>query len=241
MDNLAFTKMLERGQSAVLTTQQLAVSLDMELNATSVKLKRLVDKGVLVRVIRGRYTLPSTNILAVASNIYHPSYVTLLASFEYHGTTTQSPRVIDIFNPVHSGRISLALEAGKYELRFVKVNASLMYGYRKVFFGETAALVAEKEKAIVDGLLIPEYVSLDEILACIRGGIEPERAIEYAKRTKRQIVMKRLGYLLSTEGIDCLPDDFNGLSRTYVPLDPALPRRGKYDSKWRLIVNRVIE
>ncbi|MEE9150443.1 MAG: hypothetical protein V3U20_01250 [Thermoplasmata archaeon] len=233
--------MFERGQGAVLTTQQLAVLLDMDIGAAAVKLNRLVNKGVLVRVFRGRYTLPSTNILAVASGIYHPSYVTLLAAFEHHGTTTQSPRIIDIFNPVYSGQISLIYEPGRYMLRFVKVEAKLIYGYKKIYLDGMAALVAEKERAIVDSLLLPGYVSLDETIACIRSGINGKRAIEYAKRTRRQTVMKRLGFLLSTEGIDCSPNDFNGLSRTYVPLDPALPRRGKYDSKWRLLVNRVIE
>jgi predicted transcriptional regulator of viral defense system len=241
MDSLAFTKMLEGGRSAVLTTQQLAVLLNMDVGATAVKTKRLVDKGVLVRVLRGRYTLPSTNILAAASSIYHPSYVTLLAAFEYHGTTTQSTRVIDILNTAHSGRISLSLEAGQYVVRFVKVDAKLVYGFEKVFPGGRTALVAMKEKGIVDSLLLPGYVSLDETVACIRSGIQGKRAIEFGKRTQRQTVIKRLGFLLSAEGIDCSPEDFPGLSRTYVPLDPAHPRRGKYDPKWRVVINRVIE
>jgi len=213
----------------------------MDVGATAVKVKRLVDRGVLVRVLRGRYTLPTTNILAAASSIYHPSYVSLLAAFEYHGTTTQSTRVIDILNTTHSGRITLALEAGRYVVRFVKVDAKLIYGYDKVFPGGMTALIAKKEKGIVDSLLLPEYVSLDEAVACIRSGIDLKRAVEYGKRTQRQAVIKRLGFLLWTEGLDCSPDDFPGLSRTYVPLDPALPRRGKYDPKWRVVINKVIE
>jgi predicted transcriptional regulator of viral defense system len=213
----------------------------MNVGAAAVKLNRLVNRGALVRLIRGRYTLPSTNILAIASSIYHPSYVTLLAAFEYHGTTTQSPRIIDVLNPVQSGRISFSLEAGSYEVRFVKANGRFVYGYNKAFLNGMAALVAEKEKAIIDSLLLPGYVSLDETLACIRSGIDLVRIIEYAKRTRRQTVMKRLGFLLSSEDLDCSPKDFNKLSGTFVPLDPALQRRGKYDSRWRVIANRVIE
>jgi len=65
--------------------------------------------------------------------------------------------------------------------------------------------------------------------------------MDYAKRIGRQSVIKRLGYLLSIVGINCSPEYLTGLSKTYVPLDPALPKRGKYDSKWRIIANRVIE
>jgi predicted transcriptional regulator of viral defense system len=240
MNSLTFTKLFENGQSAVLTTQQLAVLLDMDIGSAAVKLNRLVNEGTLVHVLRGRYTLAWAHKLAVASGIYHPSYVTLLAAFEYHGSTTQSPRVIDIFNSVHSGKISLELEEGQYVIRFVKVSPRLIYGYNKLYLDGMAALIAEKEKAVVDSLLLPEYVPLDETVACIRSKIDRKKIIEYARGTKRQTVMKRLGYLLFSEGIKCSPEDFNGFSKTYVPLDPSLPRRGKYDSKWRLIVNRVI-
>jgi len=241
MNDLELTKMLEGGQTAVLTTQQLAAMMRMNANSTAVKLNRFVNRNVLVRVTRGRYTLPSTDILAVASSIYSPSYVSLLAAFEYHGTTTQSPRIIDVVNPIHSGQITLSLEAGRFIIRFVKVDPALVFGYEKTFLNGMAALIAEKEKATVDSLLLPGYVSLDETAACIRNKIDHIKAMDYAKRIGRQSVIKRLGYLLSIVGINCSPEYLTGLSKTYVPLDPALPKRGKYDSKWRIIANRVIE
>jgi len=241
MDNLTIIKMLEKKQSAVFTTQQLAVLLRMDINSAAVKLNRLVEKGALERIIRGRYTLPSNPILAVASAIYPPSYVSLLAAFEHYGTTTQSPRIIDVINPVHSGQIPVTIESGRFILRFIKVTPSFMYGYTKTYLGEIAALLAEKEKAIIDSFLFSEYISLDEVAACIQSGINHKKAIDYAMCTNRQTVMKRLGYMLSEEGINCSPKDFGKLSKTYVPLDPKLPRRGKHDKKWRLIINRVIE
>lgn len=233
--------MLEDEQSSVLTTQQLAVLMGMNAKSAAVKLNRLVARGVLVRVIRGRYTLPSTNILAISSAIYPPSYVSLLAAFEYHGTTTQSPRIIDIINTIYSGQINLELETGRFIIRFVKVIPSLIFGFEKIFLNGNVALIAEKEKAIIDSLLLPGYVPIDETAACIRSQINHKKALEYAKRTGRQSVIKRLGYMLSVEGIDSSPEYLAGLSKTYVPLDPALPRRGKYNKKWHIIVNKVIE
>ncbi len=241
MNDLTITKMLEDRQAAVFTTQQLAVLFGLKPNSTTVKLNRLVARGVLVRVVRGRYTLPSTNILAVASSIYPPSYVSLLAAFEYHGTTTQSPRMIDVINNVHTGRTTILLESGLFEIRFIKVAPYLLFGYEKNFINSMTSMIAEKEKTIVDSLLLIGYVSLDETVACIRSQVNYEKAMEYARRTGRQSVIKRLGYLLSSEGIDVLPKFLKGLSKTYVPLDPALSKRGKYDPKWRIIVNRVIE
>lgn len=241
MDNLTVIKLLESKQSAVFTTQQLAALLKMDANAAAVKLNRLVDKRVLIRVIRGRYTLPSTPILAVASAIYHPSYVSLLAAFEHYGATTQSSRIIDVINPMRSGQIPIDIENGSFLVRFIKTAPSLMYGYTKTYLGETVALIAEKEKAVVDSLLFSEYIPLDEVAACIKTGIDYKKAVDYAVRTKRQTVMKRLGFMFSKEGIVCSPDDFGKLSKTYVPLDPKLPRRGEHDRKWHVIINRVVE
>lgn len=241
MDTLTVVKRVQGRQSAVLTTQQIAALLGMSIGSATVKLTRLVEKRVLVRLQRGRYTLPSSPPLAIASSLYHPSYVSLLAAFEYYGTTTQSPRIIDVINPVHSGTLPLNIEVGSFQIRFIKVLPSLIYGTAKIYIGGNAAVIAEKERATVDGLLFPQYVPFDEIVACLRSPLNEKRLLEYGRRTRRQAVMKRLGYLMTTAGIPCSPQRFPKLSATYVPLDPSFPRRGTYDSTWHIIVNRVIE
>ncbi len=241
VDDLTLVRALEGKQSAVFTAQQMAVVMGSGAGSVSVGLNRIVRRGVLVRLMRGRYALPSADVLAVASGIYVPSYISLLAAFEHHGTTTQSSRMIDVVNPVHSGRMQFELESGRFIIRFIKVDPSLVYGYEKIYMGNAAVFLADRERAVVDALLFPGYVPLDEAAACISGGIDCRKAVDYAKRTGRQSVMKRLGYLLSAEGVACSPEDFGALSNNYVPLDPKLPRSGKRDPVWRIIVNRVIE
>ena len=103
------------------------------------------------------------------------------------------------------------------------------------------AFIAEKERAIIDGLLFPGRVPMDEIVGMLMTQIEPDRVIQYAKWTKRQSVMKRTGFLLGLTGYECKPEDFGWLSDTYILLDPAQPRRGKYDHTWRITMNTVIE
>ena len=241
MDDISLIRNLEKTQLSVFTTQQLAVEMDMEVTSAAVRLNRLVKKGVLQRIMRGRYVLPSVDILPLASNIYIPSYVSLLAAFAYHGTTTQSPKVIDVINLVHSSIIPIKLERGSFEIRFIKVHPSLLYGYTKVVNDGKVILIAEKEKAIVDSILFSQYINLDEAATAISEEIDTKKTIEYAIRTKRQSVMKRIGYLLSSRNILSSTKDFPKLSDTYVPLDPHLPRRGNYDKMWRVIVNKVIE
>ncbi len=240
MDRLSLVKLLESQQTPVLTTQQFAAFMGTGAGSAAVLLSRLARDGVLTRVMRGRYALPSTNVLAVATAVYAPSYASLWAAFEHHGTTTQSPRVVDVINTASSRRLPLTLEDGDYLLRFVRTDARLIYGFRKEHLGGKVAFVAEKERAVVDGLLFPGYVPLDEVVAAIRNGMDDRRAFEHAQRTGRQTVLKRLGHLLSRVGTGDVPFDTAKLSDTYVPLDPALPRRGRHDTRWRVIVNRVV-
>lgn len=241
MDRFSIVKVLEPLQLPVFTSQQFASLLDMSAESAAVTLSRLAKDGVLTRIQRGHYSLPSTSIQAVATGIYAPSYISLLAAFEHYGVTTQSPRIIDVINSTHSGKKAVSLESGHFLLRFVKTHPRLLYGFKKIYYGEKVAFMADKERAVVDGLLFPEYVHLDEVVGAIRSGIDMKKAIDYGKRIKKQAVMKRMGYLLSAEGIKCSPDDFGKLSETYVPLDPSAPLRGEYDPVWRVVVNTVIE
>jgi predicted transcriptional regulator of viral defense system len=241
MDALGITRMLEEHRAPVLTTQQMSALLEMEPASATVRLHRLARDGAIVRVMRGRYCLPSVHPLAVASGLYIPSYVSLLAAFEYHGTTTQSPRVIDVINTRRSGTVSVTLDAGTYDITFVHLPPSLIYGLERVRVGGKDAFVASRERAIVDGLMLPGNVPLDETVACLRSGVDVGRMVDYARRTGRQVVVKRLGHLLTSEGIEFDGAALGEISSTYVPLDPSFPRRGVHDPHWRVIRNRVVE
>ena len=241
MNRLSVVKSLEAQEIPVLSTQQIGILLGMNTESVSVLLSRLVKDGVLTRVQRGYYSLPSTDVRAIASGIYPPSFVSLMAAFEYYGTTTQSPRIIDVINPIFSGMLPISLENGKYIIRFIKTKESLIYGFRREYFNNKIGFMAEKERAVIDGLLFSRYVPLGEVVSAIRSGVNIDKVIKYAKKANKQTLMKRLGYLLSSEGVDISPEDFGITSDTYVGLEASLPKRGRYDKKWRVIVNTVIE
>ncbi len=190
--------------------------------------------------MRNRYCLPDTDILSIASGIYRPSYVTGLAALAYYNITTQTPRVIDVINADHSGKIEIKLHTGIYMIQFIRVNKEFITGFNKVYIPK-AANIASKEKIIIDGLQHPGYFPLDEIMACVKEGINATKTIRFARQTRKQTVIKRLGYILKRAGYDLSSEDMGPISDTYIPLDPALSRRGEHDAKYRVIVNRVIE
>jgi len=241
MDRLGIVRALESHRSPVITARQFALITGTSPRTARLRLHRLARDGVLVRAMKGRYCLPGTDPRAVATGVFTPSYVSLLKAFEYHGTTTQSPRGIDVVNPTRSQTMRLALDEGAFEVRFIRVAPDLVFGFERVSLGGKDAFMADKERAVVDGLMFPGRVPLDEVAACIRFGIDVPRTIDYAKRVNRQVVTKRLGHMLEAEGYGAALGELGPLSPTWVPLDPALPRRGQYNATWRVIVNRVIE
>jgi predicted transcriptional regulator of viral defense system len=241
MDALRVSRMLDGHRAPVFTTQQMSVILDMQPDSAAVRLPRMATAGAIVRLMRGRYCLPSVHPLAVASGLYVPSYVSFLAAFEYHGTTTQSSRVIHVMNTRRSGTISVTLDAGPYDVTFVHLPPSLIYGLERVRVGGKDAFVASKERAIVDGLMLPGNVPLDETVACLRSDVDVSRLVDLSLRTGRQVVVKRLGHLLTAEEITFDKSALGRISDTFVPLDPSFPRRGEHDPEWRIIRNRVIE
>jgi len=238
MDKLSFVKRLESSNMSVFTIAQISSVLHKNIESTRVLLSRFTKEGVLVRIKRGRYCLPSAHILSVSTNIYPPSYVSLWAAFEYYGTTTQSPQIIDIINPYTSSKEKIRLEDGFFTVRFIKTQKSFIYGIRKVYINGKTAFIAEKEKAIIDGLIFHRYIPLDEIVETLRDGVDVTRLIAYAAQSNKQAIMKRLGYLLNQQGSNCNPNDFYGLTNTFVPLNPSLPLKGTYDSTWHIIDNR---
>jgi len=67
-----------------------------------------------------------------------------------------------------------------------------------------------------------------------------DRLLQYARRIGVGAVVRRLGFLLETYEIATAPvlDPLrNGLTSTYVRLDPVLPAEGKRLRRWRLQLN----
>ncbi len=58
----------------------------------------------------------------------------------------------------------------------------------------------------------------------------------YALRMESKSLYSRLGYLLERLGIESAAL-LAAASSAYVKLDPARPRRGTYNSKWRVLDN----
>jgi predicted transcriptional regulator of viral defense system len=225
------------------------------LSETSARsfVRKLVDRGVATRLKPGLYVLipfelgrerqyPG-NPLVVAREIMNGEdyYLSHATAIEIHGMTTQPQLVITVSTP----KPRRSVTALGVEFRFVRCR-------RKHFFGLTEHWVTKQEKVrvsdlertIIDGLKQPEHCGgVTEVAKGLwmrRRDVNLDRLVQYARRIGVGAVVRRLGFLLETYEMAGAPDLDrlrNGLTATYVRLDPVLPAEGKRLRRWRLQVN----
>lgn len=113
-------------------------------NTVYKKIQRLEKKGVVQKLIKGKYLflLAPKNDFAIANFLYQPSYISLESALSFYGITTGFPYQITSVTPK---KTKTFLIQGQ-EYNYSRIDSSLFWGYEKT----QDFLIAEKEKAIFD-------------------------------------------------------------------------------------------
>src|SRR3989338_9495950 len=237
MNSRDFLKQIGQLQKPVLTTNDLAKITGYNKNYLKVYLFRLRQKSLITEVERGKYVI-SQHAFITASNIIFPSYISFLSAYSYYQLTTQMPTTIYVVASTSKNSIIL----GNYKILFVKFPHLKLFGYHKEKFMGKEVFIAEKEKAIVDSLNLPEYCPVDETYAALEADLDLNKLISYALKMKSIVLLKRLGYLLELRGIDIHNQVRKKLNIRYDLLNPAFGRKGyKKSIKWKLIINEDVK
>ncbi len=101
--------------------------------------------------------------------------------------------------------------------------------------------------ALQNQLALPIYVGgVGEIAKALSGSwktLDEKKLRRYAVKIGNSAAAKRLGYIMEALGLG----DVEALRRAiplapgYSPLDPTMPKRGKYNRRWGLLVNAEIK
>lgn len=193
-------------------------------------LSRLKKEGALFQVERGKYTAQDDPV-AFASCIIVPSYISFWTALRFHGLTEQLPA--DVMVASHKPKRALSLKGIK--IRFFKIRH--MWGYAKYRHGDFDIFVADKEKAILDSVLL-KNVPFDEIAKAIKGA-NPEKLEEYAIKSGNKAAIKRIGYLLDFSGRKAKKLLMH-IDNNYIPLDWGYKKTGKRIKEWKIIENRSL-
>lgn len=238
MNILRFIKTLGEFEKPVFTLNDAARILNTNKEYTRLYLHRLRSKGVILAVERNKYSLSDTHPYAIASNLVFPSYISFLTAAHYYGATTQIPGTIYIVSTLSKKSLGF----GDYSIDFIKLKKERFFGYSRVKFQNKFIFMAEKEKMILDSLLLPQYCPIDETIRALDDkDLNIDILIEYGIRMDSIVILKRLGFLLELKGIDVSDKFEDKLNAKYDPLNPFLPGKGGKNRKWKLIINEVFE
>lgn len=192
-------------------------------------LYRLKKQGLIFRIEKGKYTLHDDPMI-YASYIAMPSYISFWTAIRYYGLTEQLPLTIMI----SAARPRKGLESAGRKIRFFKMRH--MWGYKKERYSGFDIFIAEKEKCIIDSLLI-RNIPFDEIAKAVNPEeIDMKKLEMYALKTGNKSAMKRAGYLMELRGFDA-GKLLNNIDNNYIALNWDGVKRGKKNRKWKISVN----
>ncbi len=185
-------------------------------------LQRLKKRAILKKIIKGKYT-PIDDIYKIATNIYFPSYISLLTASMLKRATEQIIRTVQVVcNYNKEVRIL------NYEIEFIK--AKQVFGYEN----KDGIFIADNEKLLIDMLLYRRHSgNFSETIKIIKGlEFNIPRLISYLKRICNLSLIKRAGFLLENYRQIDISGNF-GIDNNYVRLD-VFGHSNKINSKWRM-------
>jgi predicted transcriptional regulator of viral defense system len=240
---------LNESNKSIFTVEDAAHVLGRKKPAVGKLLHDLAKNEWVMRLSRSKYLiLPleagfepkfTEHEFVIASHLVHPYYIGYWSALNYYGFTEQVPRTVFVATPKRKRDVSISGVGYK----FIALSKKKFFGYEKVWIGPNSVVLSSKEKTIIDCLDHPEYCGeLAEAAKGLWNGREEisfAKLLEHGKRIGSNAVLKRLGYLLELFELEPrLAGRINKMvSRSYSPLDPTKPKKGRYDSKWKLLLN----
>ncbi len=214
-------------------------------------LEKLKEKGWILRIRRGLYvalplgagseTNPQAHEFLIAMHLVKPAAIAYWTALNHHGMTEQLPRTVFIAtnHPVRRPPKDVLW----FSYKVVSLRPHRYFGIVQDWIDEGVFHITDREKTIVDGLDLPEYVGgVGEIARALKRSwkaLDQDKLFRYAVKMKNVAVVKRLGFLMERLKIGdagILREKVE-LSKGFPSLDTSLPRKGVYNRRWGLLVN----
>ena len=217
-------------------------------------LSRLCRKGWLQRVKTGVYlpielSAPTINPMpadpqALAMELFAPAFLSGWTAAEYWGFTEQIFQKILVCTTVPQGKANQAIAGVDYQVR--KVDPGMYFGLKTVWSGHRKIQITDPHRTVLDILASPSLGGGGRLAVQIcRAYFQSkqcdfEQLFNYAKRLKKGVIFKRLGFLaeqLATPSPSWLEACQAHLSTGISLLDPNAPDQGSIVTRWRLKIN----
>ncbi|WP_419857803.1 type IV toxin-antitoxin system AbiEi family antitoxin domain-containing protein [Candidatus Palauibacter irciniicola] len=227
-----------------------------EGKATRDALARLVDKGWLERLEKGKYLIVpleagpnrtwTEDTYVIAGHLVSHATVGYWSALNYWNLTEQIPRVTYVQTTARKERRTPQVLGMRF--RIVRVKPRKFFGCHAYRAGQFRVKVTDREKTIIDCLDRPELsggvAQVSEALLGGDGDFDWDLMTSYLRRFGSGAVVKRLGFLVESVKLTHAPKQAMlnewldlltaGISR----LDPSTPRKPhRIATRWRIEIN----
>lgn len=218
-------------------------------------LERLQSKGWIRRIRRGRFSViplssgedrsPQLHEFVVAMELVSPAVIAYWSALNHHGMTEQIPRTVFVATDHPVRRQPGDVLGVTYKI--VSLKPDKVFGVIKEWINETPFSVTDPEKTIIDGLDLPQYVGgVGEITKALTSSwkmLNEKKLKKYAVKIGSSAVVKRLGFIMETLGLGDVESFRTEAHRApgFSALDPTMPKQGKYNRRWGLMINAEIQ
>jgi len=147
MKNIDLINKINQLGIEVFTSQDLRKLFPNDLNIKT-SIKRLVDRGALIKIARGIYKLTEKTIdlEKLSTQMYSPSYISFENALSKYGVINQGVYKITLATTRHSKKMELSDILCEY----VQIKPSLFFGFNLV----KNVYLAEVEKAFLDEIYL---------------------------------------------------------------------------------------
>ncbi len=237
----------------VFTIPDVRKILNKEYNETTDLLSELVKRKIISRLKHGKFLIIPQEIgdidkylgnrfVAAKEVVNSPKYyIGFYSAMNHWGMLTQP--LLKIF--VASPKRQIVPKQMKDILIFIYIKEKFIWGIKEEWVTQSQKVrISNLEKTILDALLYPQHCGgITEIAKGIwiaKDKIDYDKLGEYVNRYSKNVVAKRLGYILEILEFDKLPllsDLRHFIKNRYDLFDPTMPHENKNKNTWRLIDN----
>ena len=253
-ESTLLTTLAAEGRSVFATRD--AYAIRGRSKATRDTLERLVRKGWLERIVRGKYLIIpleagperiwTESAHVIAGELVSPSMVSNWSALAYWNLTDQVPRVTYVQTTSRKEDRTPTVLGMRF--RIVRVKPHKLFGGHRCYEHGGPAVITDREKTILDCLDRPDLSGGVEELAramvAADGDLDWERVTDYLGRFGSGAVVKRLGFLAEVLKLAHPPDQGTLdrwrelLTAGIAKLDPSSPIEPyRVVTRWRIAVN----
>lgn len=251
-ESYLLSKLSEEGRE-IFTAKDVADVLDKSYIESRKIISNLKAKKWVEKLEAGKYLIIPLSAgvkpkyteheFIIGSKLVEPYYIGYWNALNYYHLTEQIPFSVFIATTKRKSNRKIL----DVDYVFVVLSKKKFFGYTTVNIAGKDIFISDKEKTVADCLDYPEYCGdITEVAKALKNeDISFRKIVDYAMRMGNATIIKRLGYLSETLNIKL--DEklkkkmLKNISKGYSVLDTAIKsRKGKYNERWKLLINRKI-